>query len=288
MAEAAPLSSLVLVVAAPSPGLAPAPPSASSTALLDYLAILTDLRSGPLFEESGPVAFTVERCLYVPETGFDEFADAAGLSPEDRTPVRPRVGWCLIVMEVAVRNLRLEPLAVRDALDLRLEDGGQNLPGWDVFEPAHGALSDRLPAVMDMRMQPKQEVRGYTIFTLPEGTKNLWYAGYSKIGATQEKRYTGASRRQIGDMLGDEPVQPHRSGYKVVIGSFRVKANALAWARRARAEGLCAWVQEAYEPEGMFIVLTKLTSEFSEAAGHLYLARERGYSDAYVIGRAVQ
>lgn len=260
-------------------------PVSAATSLEEYLGTLTDLCSGPSLGQPGRIAFTLERCLYVPESDFEQFAEAAGLSSKEMSLIRPPRGSCFLIVDLSVENLHLEPFVVEDVLDFRLEDAGGSMPGWDVCEKAQEVLSDGLPPVMAMEVQPHEKVRGYAVFSLPEGTKNLWYAGYCKIGAVPEKKYVGSSRGEIGELPGDEPVQPHRSGYKVVVGSFCVKANALRWAEEARARGLSAWVQEAYEPKGLYVVLAVLTDDYRKAADILYLAKERGYSDAYIIGR---
>jgi sporulation-control protein spo0M len=57
------------------------------------------------------------------------------------------------------------------------------------------------------------------------------------------------------------------------------------WAEEARARGLSAWVQEAYEPKDLYVVLAVLTDDSTRAKEILHVARERGYSDAYIMGR---
>lgn len=261
------------------------PPARAASSLEEYLGTVSTLCPIPSWGMPGRVKFTVERCLYIPASDYERFAEAAGLSLEEMNSLRPPRGSCFLIVDLSVENLHLEPFVVGNVLDFRLEDASESLPGWDVCEKAQEVLSDALPPAMAMEAQPDEKVRGYVVYEIPEGTKNLWYAGYCRLGAGPEKEYVGASRGELGELPGDEPVQPHRPGYKVVVGSFRVRANALKWAEEARERGLSAWVQEAYEPQGLYVVLAVLTDDYARAADILYVAKERGYSDAYTIGR---
>jgi hypothetical protein len=183
-------------------------PASAGAPLEEYLGTVTTLCPSPPWGMPGRIKFTVERCLYIPASDYERFAEAAGLSLKEMNSIRPPRGSCFLIVDLSVENLHLEPFVVGNVLDFRLEDASESLPGWDVCDKAQEVLSDVLPPVMGMEVQPDEKVRGYAVYEIPEGTKNLWYAGHCRLGAVPEKEYVGASRGELGELPGDELSNP--------------------------------------------------------------------------------
>ncbi|MDP2859323.1 MAG: SPOR domain-containing protein [Bacillota bacterium] len=79
------------------------------------------------------------------------------------------------------------------------------------------------------------------------------------------------------------PRETARAFAGMVIGSFRVKENAQKPAAEARSRGFSAFVELAPRPRGMYVVAVRQSADLGEALFFVDIARQRGYTDAFVL-----
>lgn len=233
----------------------------------DDLPMLGELK--PFISGSaGNAAITVDRAFLLRSIGTLQ-------APESH---------CFVVVPFTFKNLFTDPVIPRQEIRVRIEDGPQTIPGWDMNWEATYELSKRLPAFWDVPIERNKSVRAVAVFTLPQATKGLWVSFESKIGAHPEKVFSGGLRGPLGDMPGEERIRETLPGsYRTIIGSFWIKKYADRFAEVARKKGLNAWIEMAPKPRGMYVVVIRHALQYHEACMFLDIARENGYHDAFVL-----
>ncbi|MEW6243530.1 MAG: DUF4352 domain-containing protein [Bacillota bacterium] len=240
-------------------------PSICSAGVLSDLEVLGELEAGN-YGASGNVALVVNRALYVKAIGENK------ASP----------GNCFVILQMTLGNRHDEPFIVENAISIRLENGPQTIPGWEMDVVLTEELGKDLPVFWKVEIQPGDSATGYAVFEVPENAKDLWYHLQSNVGAAAGKVYSGGMRGRLGDLPGEEDIRQPSYRYKAIIGSFRFKENALRWAATARKKGFSAWVEWAFKPEGMYVVAIREANDYHEARLFVDLARKQGYEDAFV------
>jgi len=256
------MSALVLLTIL---SLIPCEASGSAEAVLpSEIAVLGELTSG-LYGASGRAGVSVPRAFYTKTIGGHE-------APDGRT---------FVILHVVLTNLDQNPAPVKDAVALRLEDGPQTGPGWDM-DRAVSRLVRGYEGLWERELAAGETASAYAVFVVPDATKDLWWHLASKTGVTAGKTLSGGVRGQLGDLPGEEALREPR-GYRTVVGSFRVKENAMRRAAEARSRGFSAFVELAPRPRGMYIVAVRQSADLSDALFFVDLARKRGYPDAFVL-----
>lgn len=253
----------LIIVAA---GLIPGAALAASGHPLDQVQVVGDLWSGPV-GSAGHVGLEVERALFTDRIG----------------PARAVPGSFFVVLQMAVTNLSPEPFVPGEKISVRLENGPQSIPGWELDDEASSLLVTGHSDAWEADLPRGQTAVLFCAYSVPGNAKDLWVHLISKVSASPEKGVSGGIRCKLGDLPGDEPVVARTAEYIVVIGSFWSKSGALRYAAHARRGGFSAWVAEAGRPEGMYVVAVWRARELFSARNFAEVAKQQGYRHAYVL-----